>query len=154
MKQRYEYEWTLGEHSLSAGVGTYTDLLCAAVISDEFWRASMKPCTLTQCSFFKYGSSIQNKFVSFVPEQVWVPQGYIVMLKGIIVMKHTDASSVPHLLLLLSCLGIEPRYLTIHLPAVIAGSLFWILVFMMFFFWGRAFMRLMDLRKSIYGSRG
>lgn len=154
MRQRYEDKWTLGEHSLSAGVRTYTDLLCAAVISDEIWRASMKPSTLTQRSLFKYGSSIQSKFVSFVPEQGWVLQGYSVMLKGIMVMKHTDASSVPHLLPLVSCLGIEPRYLTIHLPAVIVGSLYWILIFMMFFFWGRAFMSLMDLHKSISGSRG
>lgn len=134
MKKGYEDKWMLGEYSLSAGVGTYTDLLCAAVISEEIWRASMKPSTLTQHSFFKFGSSIQKKFVSFVPEQGWIPQGYTVMLKAIMVMKHTDVSSVPHLLPLVSCLGIEPRYLTIHLPAVNATSLFWILIFMMFFF--------------------
>lgn len=56
------------------------------------------------------------------------------MLKGIMVMKHTDASPVPHLLPLDSCLGIEPRYLTIRLPALNAGSLFYILIFMMFSF--------------------
>lgn len=137
MKQRYEDEWTLGEHSLSAGVGTYTDLLCAAVISDEIWRASMKPSTLTQRSFFKYSSSIQKKFVSFVPEQGWVPQGYSVMLKGIMVMKHTDASSVPHLLPLVSCLGIEPRYFNYSSTSSDCRlALYWILIFMMFFFWG------------------
>lgn len=102
------------EHSLSGGVGTCSYLLCAGVISDQIWSDTMKPSTLTQHSFLKSGFSIQKKICQLCSWTRLSTTGIQCHALGY----NGDASSVAELLPLVSCLGIEPRYLTIHLPAV------------------------------------